>query len=144
MDGSFNEEGVVFRKLGGIESGLSYTLFGWGQEMTNHVVSTLTVYNSGSCDSNFPQVFCSTFTVANARSCDAGLGSPLIAVDDSMAGFLISNAKMCTISGDKFVLSFISLEGFQEWIEKTSGAQKNVKISLMMIFVAFVTSKLFL
>ena len=143
MDGEFKEDGVAFRNLGGIASGKSYTLYGWGQEMVNHVVSTLTVYNSGSCDPNFPQVYCSTFAVANARSCDASLGSPLIAEDGSMAGLLISNAKMCTISGDKFVLNYISLEEFQEWIEKTSGA-RNLKISLVMIFAAFATSKLFL
>lgn len=104
----------------------------------------MTVYSSQSCDPNFPQIFCSTFAAVNARTCDAGLGSPLIDVDSSLAGFVISNTEKCQIVGEKFTLNYLSIGEFHEWIEEVSGAEKSVKSSMLLISMISLLLKNFL
>lgn len=144
MAGTFYENGTDFRQLGMLEPSKSYTLYGWGQENIDVQDSdAVTVYDSQNCDSNFPQVFCSIFEISTVRACSANLGSPLISVDSSLAGFVISDTKNCTNNGGKFILNYFSIGEYQDWIKEVSGAEKNVKISLLMISVTSIISRLF-
>jgi hypothetical protein len=71
------------------------------------------------------------------------LGSPLIAVDGSLAGFIINESGRCEIVSDKFVLNYVSIGEHKDWIEVVSGADKSLKASLLMISALSVVVKLF-
>jgi hypothetical protein len=143
--GGFKEGGSIkVRSLGFLEATKSYQLFGWGQITDDQRSEPVTVQDSQTCDPNFPQVFCSTFGSVTARTCDAQMGSPLIAVDSSFAGFVINNSGRCEIVGDKFVLNYVSIGEHKDWIEVVSGAEKSLKVSLLVISFASVAVKVFM
>jgi hypothetical protein len=139
MDGEFKEGGSFTpRILRELKSDNSYSLFGWGQESDESTSRSVTVRGPQFCDENFPQIFCSSFETSNAFNCDAYLGSPLISVDEGLAGILINSERRCTTSGDRFVLNYISIGDFREWIDEVSAAKTNFKMSAAVMSVTLI------
>jgi hypothetical protein len=108
---------------------------GWGGSQSNNRQEAVIVHSPEFCDTNFPQVFCSGFDSRTDPTCASILGSPLTCNGDdtAVAGFLITADDACTINGNRYVLNYHSVVGFQEWINDVSAAQSYAKMSIVLI-----------
>lgn len=125
------------RSLGALPTNDTCHLLGWGQ--TNTRQDAINVYSPEFCDENFPQVFCTSFDSRTDPTCTAILGSPLTCHDHAaIGGFLLSGD--CVINGNRWLLNYHSLGGFQEWIDDVSAAKSYAKMSIFVILSAVLIS----
>lgn len=128
----------VPRSLGSLETNRTCAVFGWGASPNHPRRDSLEIHGPQFCTPG-RQAFCTSFASSMHVTCSAMQSSPVVCNSGTIDGFVL-NTNGCSLTGDRYRLSYHSIGEYREWIEQVSGALFSTKISIILLVASIVVS----